>query len=113
MGTIDFLFLLALIHVIQPLHLHQQVSHFAITTADLKNKVSSALQGVTALNTSLASTISGLNPFNQEDRIAKMETAINEARSKLTTLYIQSGVPLNTSEYYCQQMTPQQISSIK
>jgi hypothetical protein len=83
-----------------------------ITTTDLKNKASAALKGVTDLNASLNATLTTLNPFNQEDRLSKMELTINNARTNLINIYSQSVIPLNGSEYYCQQLTPQQLASL-
>ena len=112
MNIRHFLFLLTLLTQCLGLHLHQKALHLLIATSDLKIKGSAALKGVTDLNVSLNHTLTTLNPFNQEDRLSKMELAINSARANLINIYSQSAIPLNVSEYYCQQLTPEQLTSL-
>lgn len=35
-----------------------------------------------------------------------MEVTINNARANLFNIYLQSAIPLNATQYYCQQLTP-------
>ncbi len=112
MKVLQFFFVLGFLHCVDSLHIHWGMSHLQTSSSDLMAKVTTAIKDLTALNLTLASTINNLNPFNQENRIEKMETAINQARGTLFDLYFKTNVPLNTSAYYCQQMTPEQKTAL-
>lgn len=94
------------------LHLPNQPTHHALTSTDLKNIANNAVTNLNNLNNSLTATVAGLNPYNQDDRLLKLETAIIQARQSLIGIYNQTTLPLNSSTYYCQQLSPTQTTAI-
>jgi hypothetical protein len=94
------------------LHLPNRHTHYTVTSSDLKTTSNQAVTSLTNLNTSLAATLASLNPYNQDDRILKLETAIIQARQTLLGIYNQTTLPLSSSTYYCQQLSPSQTTAI-
>lgn len=72
MKTVRIILLLTIIVTVSSLHLHMQSLHEAISPVALQAQVTTAIQNLSSLNSSLTLTIAGLNPFNQQQRISSL-----------------------------------------
>jgi len=94
------------------LHLQYRPIHQSLSSTDLTVLINNANHNLSEIKSTLKSTTDSLNPFNQEDRISKLEANINQARQSLINIYWQTGISLNNFTYYYLQLTPEQISAI-
>lgn len=62
---------------------------------------------------SIDRSLTSLNPYNQQDRIKALESAIITTRKQLLNIYTTSAVPLDNQQYYCQAIPPMLATDIK
>lgn len=72
MKSTGIILVTTLIFTTTALQLHLKATHFALSPTLLQAQITSAIQNLTSLNSSLTLTIAGLNPFNQQQRITSL-----------------------------------------
>lgn len=108
-----FLIVVVLVWIGQALHLRTRQTHDSLSSTQLRAILQDSLGQMKDIEQSIDRSLTSLNPYNQQDRIKALESAIITNRKQLLNIYTTSAVPLDNQQYYCQAVPPMLAADLK